>query len=349
MATQEGLIPESAGYEKGDSGSDVEKMQAWLTRFGYLDSSILDQFGLSHDEAEPPPRSPGNFDTNTERALTKMQEFHGLPPTGILDEATLEVLQAPRCGVPDAPTKEESNTALAEIGTKWNTTNLGWGLGTHTSDLTTAQVRSAIQIGFRMWSAVTPLTFTERSYSSNPEILISFGGTNHPPCPSPFGPTVLAHAYYPPPNGGSFAGDAHFNNGRTWSISSPVPRGSIDLPTVAGHEFGHSLGLAHSSVASALMAPTYAGLRRSLHSDDIRRIQALYGQRQQISTTPTRVFVTPHTKNAWAQLTGFGWVKIKPTTAEGVTTTFATLVAARKAQAAATILIENGEITAAYR
>lgn len=47
--------------------------------------------------------------------------------------------------------------------------------------------------------------------------------------------------------------------------------------TVATHEFGHALGLRHSSVSGAMMAPVYAGPRRFLSADDIQGIQSLYG------------------------------------------------------------------------
>ncbi len=49
---------------------------------------------------------------------------------------------------------------------------------------------------------------------------------------------------------------------------------------MALHELGHSLGLAHSMVQGAVMFPTYPGYIPDfkLHSDDIKGIQALYGQ-----------------------------------------------------------------------
>jgi peptidoglycan hydrolase-like protein with peptidoglycan-binding domain len=345
MATKDDIIPKASGLKRGDSSADVRRLQGYLARYGYLDSPVLDEFGLSHEFAEPPPEKEGRFDDNTEAALVRLQEFFGLDATGTLTTETLELLQQPRCGVPDAPVTAVAG--LAESTVKWTTNNLRWGLGTLTTDLTGAQVRSAVQTGFGLWSAVTPLTFTEATFASNPEIRIWWGATNHPPCPSAFGATTLAHAYYPPPNNGDLAGDAHFNTAYTWSVSNPAT--GIDLATVAGHEFGHSLGLAHSNVAGALMFPSYGGLQRFLHQDDITRIQALYGQQQLVTATIARVYTTPQSRNAWAMPTGMGWHKVRPTSTNGVTNTYATLVSARKAAATATIQITDGEITAAYR
>ena len=54
----------------------------------------------------------------------------------------------------------------------------------------------------------------------------------------------------------------------------------INLFIVAAHEFGHSLGLAHSSVPNSLMAPFYQGYVKDyqLHPDDVAAIQQIYGK-----------------------------------------------------------------------
>lgn len=74
----------------------------------------------------------------------------------------------------------------------------------------------------------------------------------------------MAHAYFP-----VYGGDAHFDDAEFWTIDST--RGT-NLFQVAAHEFGHSLGLSHSDVRSALMAPFYRGYDPvfRLDSDDIQ-------------------------------------------------------------------------------
>jgi hypothetical protein len=88
------------------------------------------------------------------------------------------------------------------------------------------------------------------------------------------GTVTYAEAFYPPTDTGDSAeGDVILNN--EYRYGNGV--GVVDLWSVAVHEIGHALGLAHTSATGmAVMWPTYT-LRTKLNADDIAGIQAIYG------------------------------------------------------------------------
>ncbi len=261
--------------------NDLNDVQDFLSNYGYLnldpENTALDlppdigSNGTSIYKATQVTKK-GELDEPTENALKSYQEFHGLKCTGKFDDDTKAMMNQKRCGCPDS-------AEFSLDGRSWPSNNLTYGFDNFTPDLPVPaiQCRQAVRQAFALWAAETPLSFRERPIATNPDIRIEFGAGAHGdgfPFDGPGG--VLAHAFYPPPNGGSLAGDAHFDEDEDWTINIPTG-GDIDLVTVAAHEFGHSLGLRHSAVAGALMQPFYAGPRRQLHNDDIAGIRAIYG------------------------------------------------------------------------
>jgi predicted Zn-dependent protease len=271
--------PTGVGLARGATGDKVVNLQRYLQQFGYLNQALPADhpYARTRDLAAAASED-GSFDQATEEALRNYQQFQGLRVTGKLDRATIQQMKLPRCGFPDTPVGIVAGAKFVVQGNRWTTTNLRYRFVNFTPDLQQAQVRNAVVSAFNLWSAVTPLNFAEVTGSADAEILVWFVAGDHNDG-SPFdGPSgVLAHAYYPPPNGGAIAGDAHFDEAETWSVNSP-PSG-FDLVSVAAHEFGHSLGLNHSSVGNSLMFPTYSGLHRFLHRDDLDGIRGIYGVR----------------------------------------------------------------------
>jgi hypothetical protein len=273
--------PTEAGLMEGAEGPGVEELQRYLRRFGYLQPEDAGAFAAIFQASPGLYATPGRFDPSTVQALRAYQGFHGLPITGELDDATVAQMAIPRCGFPDV-SDLGGITNFAAQGNRWSTNNLRYGFQNFTPDLTQPQIRTAIAAALVLWSRVTPLTFREVPFSENPELKIRFVAGDHGDgANNAFDGIggVLAHAFYPPPNGGDIAGDAHFDEAETWDVAIPVPFSRFDLVTLAAHEFGHSLGLLHSSVPGAIMRPSFApgAAQRFLHQDDIDGIQSIYG------------------------------------------------------------------------
>ena len=96
-------------------------------------------------------------------------------------------------------------------------------------------------------------------------------------------PSIAAYTIAPPPaNGDSSSGDIFINTSVNFSIGS-----GIDLESIITHELGHALGLAHSADSTAVMYPTYTGVKPAPTSDDIYGIWNVWGSRQPDSFTKT--------------------------------------------------------------
>uniref|UniRef100_A0A336MF57 CSON000784 protein n=1 Tax=Culicoides sonorensis TaxID=179676 RepID=A0A336MF57_CULSO len=255
---------EDSFYLNFDSIEGTDDVDLYLSQFGYLSPSLRN------------PTSGNLIDANTwERAIMEFQSFAGLNATGDLDEETMELMQTPRCGVKDKVGfgSDTRSKRYALQGSRWKVKALTYRISKYPKRLNRKEVDDEIAKAFNVWSEYTDLTFTAKK--QNPvHIDIRFEESEHgdgDPFDGPGG--TLAHAYFP-----VYGGDAHFDDAEYWTIKST--RGT-NLFQVAAHEFGHSLGLSHSDVRSALMAPFYRGYDSNfrLDSDDIQGIQALYGRK----------------------------------------------------------------------
>ncbi|XP_035691794.1 stromelysin-3-like [Branchiostoma floridae] len=252
---QEAMWP-GAGSILNVTNADLSKGVDYLMKFGYL-------------------KQDGKMRTGEDlrEAIITMQRFGGLEETGKLDEGTLKLMQSPRCGVADiigtAETTRKKRYAL--VGYYWQKKNLTYRIVRTTPQLSPYVVHDAIRRAFNVWSDVTPLTFTEM-FHGEADIMIDFLWGFHGDG-NPFdGPgNTLAHAFFPGPRRG---GDTHFDEEEKWTMTKE----GANLFQVATHEFGHALGLGHSSEHNTIMGPFYRYRDPlQLTEDDIRGIQQLYG------------------------------------------------------------------------
>ena len=273
-AVQRLMALPTVGLDETADGFDVVK--GFLTRFGYLpDTAGAATSGGDVGTAGVEDESANVLDEVTSMALAEYQTQHGLPASGIFDEATREMASRARCGFPDvvASAGPEFSTTCT-----WNRNSLTYAFDTGTADVAGDGERDAVRRAFASWSAVVQISFREVGTGDSPDIFIDWTQANCGDANMTGG--VLAHADYPP--GCGFYGNAlprplHFDDQEhTWCIGAVANQ--YDVETIALDEIGHILGLAHSSVAGAVMFPTVSpnSTNRVLTADDIEGVRRMY-------------------------------------------------------------------------
>lgn len=234
--------------------SEVVAQQAkdYLDHFGYLAGNVL---AGPVDEKQAVARFG--------EALIKLQSTAGVPASGQLDSATLGVMLRRRCGCLDV--------AREVLEAKWRKGTLTYQVQDYVNRLSHSDQDNIIEAAWASWRAVADRNIT-RIGVGTPDIVISVGQGRGMNFDGPSG--TLAWAYLPGGDDGQLL--MRFDIDETW-IADPAAQGILML-NVASHEFGHLLGLDHSRVSSALMAPFYnPKINKPQQNDDIPRIQALYG------------------------------------------------------------------------
>ncbi|XP_031623107.1 matrix metalloproteinase-2-like [Contarinia nasturtii] len=262
--------------------ANLTQIMGFMQKFGYLNSSARSSSiggstidTLYHEDA-------------IVAGIKNMQKFGSLNETGVLDEPTIKLLTSPRCGVADI-TKHSSvlNHSRAKrfiLGSRgWMKRRLTYYIQNWSPKVGEDKVAEGMKKAFKLWSKYSNLQFV-RVFESNADIIVSFGSRYHGDIYPFDGPgSVLAHAFFPY-SLGSLGGDIHFDNDENWKENASNLNDGVDFTSVAIHELGHSLGLAHSPIFSSIMFPYYKGPEESkeLGYDDILAMYELYIKNEHI-------------------------------------------------------------------
>uniref|UniRef100_A0A3Q0T784 Matrix metallopeptidase 17b n=1 Tax=Amphilophus citrinellus TaxID=61819 RepID=A0A3Q0T784_AMPCI len=268
------LSPSSAPVTPTEDESS--KLVDWLMKYGYL-----------------PPSDPSTGQlqawTGVTNAVRAMQRFAGLKDTGVVDEETMALMNSPRCSLPD---QEESSTLPADQERRKMRRRRRWAVSMWTllsylgrlqsypfsSHLSRETIRSLIFYALRVWAEPTPLEFHEKDVRQRRcYFLRGYHGDGYP---FDGAGGAVGHAFFP--SDPARAGGVHLDAEEEWAFRQPVSEGT-DLFTVLVHEFGHALGLAHSSSRHSVMRPYYQGpvgdpLHYRLGPQDLEHITQLYGE-----------------------------------------------------------------------
>ena len=254
-------IEEVAEGLKAESAVDVTQALTYLSHYGYLAGGIIGA-------------GPWAAVVSLGAALSTFQHMAGLPVTGELDEATLLKMSQPRCGHPDfypASTVLGNRVAAMIEEARWRKTSLTYFVGGYVNGIPHDEQLADLASAWHDWltAASGGLVKIERTPSqANADMVIATGQGAAQNFDGPSG--TLAWAYLPTGNDRQLL--MRFDLAEQWTRTG----GGIRFRNVACHEFGHLLGLEHSRVSTALMAPFYSPGVVSPQQDDVARIRALY-------------------------------------------------------------------------
>ena len=184
--------------------------------------------------------------------------------------------------------------AYTTSGARWIGTPVPYVVNTANLDLPTSAIVPALRAGADTWALQSNAAFAFTYAGPSSQTTNTNDGIN----------LVLFRNAVNTPNASAIATTYSWFSGSTlidtdivfWDgafqffAGSSGCSGGFYIEDIAAHEFGHALGLGHSTMGTATMYPSTSycnTTNRSLDADDIAGVLAIYGARPGTPTVPT--------------------------------------------------------------
>jgi hypothetical protein len=270
------MIIQNITLKKGDQGAAVVHLHMYLEEYGYIPGRKLAPWVSKLPPVAKAAKDWDTFDDATEDAVRLFQQTFSLPITGEIEGLTLELMQKPRCGVPDIPGLTIGVRSTPVCG--WPKRQLRYHI-VNTLPQIGADVHKRVFVEqLTKWASIAGFSISEGPEGSDIQSL----NYRNDGCGGTYAITGLPCSHNPhgvPDYPDS--GDVWFDETDCWSVATSTPGNKVDFVSVALHELGHAMGLGHNKTdPTAVMYPYFklGEERRNPTADDIDGIRRLYPQ-----------------------------------------------------------------------
>jgi Matrixin len=194
-----------------------------------------------------------------------------------------------------AGTRETSGYVLS--GPTWAPGPVPYYVNTANLDLPDAVIPPALAVGAGAWTDQTRASFRFQYAGPSTVTTNTNDGLNVVMFRNASSGSAIATTYWWSSGSRIIDADIVFwDGGFQFFTGSTGCSNGFYIEDIAAHEFGHFLGLGHSTVATATMYPTVSSCatgNRTLDPDDIAGVEALYPPSISVPTAPTGFRIIP--------------------------------------------------------
>jgi hypothetical protein len=181
--------------------------------------------------------------------------------------------------------------AYTASASKWAFSPVNYFVNASNLDLASPAADAAVRVGAEAWSAQSRTRFQFAYGGGSAQTTTTNDGVNLVVFRNASNGSAIATTYWWSNSSGIIDADIVFWDAafRFFSGASGCSSGFY-IEDIAAHEFGHALGLGHSTLSGATMYPSVSSCNtsnRTLHADDVAGVEWLYPPRSTPPAAPT--------------------------------------------------------------